>query len=65
MFSTSLSSVDQRTGASSGGTKWIPPRAQHGRQIIVAIVDQIGQSLSKHTAAAGLFVDFRTAFNQL
>ncbi|CAF4566932.1 unnamed protein product, partial [Rotaria socialis] len=25
----------------------------------------IGQSLSKHTAAGGLFVDFRTAFNQL
>ena len=32
---------------------------------LVAIIDQIGQSLSKHTAAAGLFVDFRTAFNQL
>ena len=32
---------------------------------LVAIVDQIGQSLSKHTAAGGLFVDFRTAFNQL
>jgi hypothetical protein len=32
---------------------------------LVAIVDQIGQSLSKHTAAGGLFIDFRTAFNQL
>ncbi|CAF1241864.1 unnamed protein product [Adineta ricciae] len=32
---------------------------------LVAIVDQIGQSLAKHTAAGGLFVDFRTAFNQL
>ncbi|CAF4808590.1 unnamed protein product, partial [Rotaria magnacalcarata] len=32
---------------------------------IVAIIDQIGQSLTKNTAAAALFVDFRTAFNQL
>lgn len=32
---------------------------------LVSIVDQIGQSLSKNTAAAALFVDFRTAFNQL
>jgi hypothetical protein len=32
---------------------------------LVAMVDQIGQSLSKHTAAGALFVDFRTAFNQL
>ncbi|CAF4105035.1 unnamed protein product, partial [Rotaria magnacalcarata] len=32
---------------------------------IVAIIDQIGQSLAKNTAAAALFVDFRTAFNQL
>ncbi len=32
---------------------------------LVAIVDQIGQSLSKHTAAGGLFVDFSNAFNQL
>ena len=32
---------------------------------LVSIIDQIGQSLSKHTAAGGLFVDFRTAFNQL
>jgi len=31
---------------------------------LVAIVDQIGQSLSKNTATAALFVDFRTAFNQ-
>ena len=32
---------------------------------LVSIVDQIGQSLSKNTAAAALFVDFRSAFNQL
>lgn len=32
---------------------------------LIAIVDQIGQSLSMNTAAAALFVDFRTAFNQL
>ncbi|CAF2899348.1 unnamed protein product, partial [Rotaria sp. Silwood2] len=32
---------------------------------LVSIVDQIGQSLQKNTAAAALFVDFRTAFNQL
>lgn len=32
---------------------------------LVAMVDQIGQSLTKNTAAAALFVDFRTAFNQL
>jgi hypothetical protein len=32
---------------------------------LVSIIDQIGQSLSKNTAAAGLFVDFKTAFNQL
>jgi hypothetical protein len=32
---------------------------------LVAIVDQIGQCLQKNTAAAALFVDFRTAFNQL
>jgi hypothetical protein len=32
---------------------------------LVGIIDQIGQSLSKKTAAAALFVDFRTAFNQL
>lgn len=32
---------------------------------VVGIIDQIGQSLSKNTAAAALFVDFRTAFNQL
>jgi hypothetical protein len=32
---------------------------------LVGIIDQIGQSLSKNTAAAALFVDFRTAFNQL
>ena len=32
---------------------------------LVAIVDQIGQSLSKNTAAATLFVDFRTTFNQV
>jgi hypothetical protein len=28
---------------------------------LVAIIDQIGQSLSINTAAAALFVDFRTA----
>ena len=32
---------------------------------IVAMIDQIGQSLSKNTAAAALFVDFHAAFNQL
>ncbi|CAF2851717.1 unnamed protein product [Rotaria sp. Silwood2] len=32
---------------------------------LVAIMDQIGQCLSKNIAAAALFVDFRTAFNQL
>ena len=32
---------------------------------LVAITDQIGQSLFKNTAAAALFVDFRTEFNQL
>ena len=32
---------------------------------LVSIIDQIGQSLAKNTAAAALFVDFRTAFNQL
>ena len=32
---------------------------------IVAIIDQIGQCLSKNTASAGLFVDFKSAFNQL
>jgi hypothetical protein len=32
---------------------------------LISIIDQIGQSLSKNTAAAALFVDFRTAFNQL
>ena len=32
---------------------------------LVSIVDQIGQSLSKNSATAALFVDFRTAFNQL
>ena len=32
---------------------------------LVAFIDQIEQSLSKHTAADGLFVDFLTAFNQL
>jgi hypothetical protein len=31
---------------------------------IVAIIDQIGQSLAKNTAAA-LFMDFKAAFNQL
>ncbi|CAF0895753.1 unnamed protein product [Adineta ricciae] len=31
---------------------------------LVSIVDQIGQCLSKNTAAAALFVDFRSAFNQ-
>ncbi|CAF3407275.1 unnamed protein product [Rotaria sp. Silwood1] len=32
---------------------------------LVAIIDQIGWCLSKNTAAAAFFVDFRTAFNQL
>jgi hypothetical protein len=32
---------------------------------IIAIIDQIGQSLSLNTAAAGLFVDYKSAFNQL
>jgi hypothetical protein len=32
---------------------------------LVGIIDQIGRSLSKNTAAAALFVDFRTTFNQL
>jgi hypothetical protein len=32
---------------------------------LVSIIDQIGQSLSKNTAAAALFVDFKSAFNQL
>lgn len=32
---------------------------------LVAIIDQIKQSLSMNTAAAALFVDFRSAFNQL
>ena len=30
-----------------------------------SLVDQIGQSLLKNTAAAALFIDFKTAFNQL
>jgi hypothetical protein len=32
---------------------------------LVSIIDQIGQSLSTNTAAAALFVDFSSAFNQL
>lgn len=32
---------------------------------LVSIIDQIGQSLSVNTAAAGLFIDFKSAFNQL
>ena len=32
---------------------------------LVSMIDQIGQSLSKNTAAAALFVDFKSAFNQL
>lgn len=32
---------------------------------LVSIIDQIGQSLSVNTAAAGLFIDFKAAFNQL
>lgn len=32
---------------------------------IAAMIDQIGQGLSKNTATAGLFVDFKSAFNQL
>ncbi|CAM4817219.1 unnamed protein product [Rotaria magnacalcarata] len=32
---------------------------------LVSIVDQIGQSLSVNTATAGIFVDFKSAFNQL
>ena len=32
---------------------------------LVAIIDQIGQNLSKNTAAAAIFIDFRSAFNQL
>ena len=32
---------------------------------LVAIIDQIGQSLSKNTAAAAIFIGFRSAFNQL
>ncbi|CAF4902644.1 unnamed protein product, partial [Rotaria sp. Silwood2] len=31
----------------------------------VSIIDQIGQTLSVNTAAAGLFIDFKSAFNQL
>jgi hypothetical protein len=32
---------------------------------LVSIVDQTGQSLAVNTAAAGLFIDFKAAFNQL
>ena len=32
---------------------------------IAAIIDQIGRSLSMNTAAAGLFIDYKSAFNQL
>jgi hypothetical protein len=32
---------------------------------LVSIIDQIGQSLTVNTAAAGLFIDFQAAFNQL
>ena len=32
---------------------------------LVSIVNQIGQSLTVNTPAAGLFVDFKGAFNQL
>ncbi|CAF1626028.1 unnamed protein product [Rotaria magnacalcarata] len=32
---------------------------------LVAIINQIGQSLTKSTATAALFVDFRTVFNEL
>ncbi|CAF1308615.1 unnamed protein product [Adineta steineri] len=32
---------------------------------LVSMIDQIGQSLSMNTAAAALFVDFSSAFNQL
>ena len=32
---------------------------------LISIIDQIGQSLSVNTAAAGLFIDFKSAFNQL
>ncbi|CAF3265582.1 unnamed protein product [Rotaria sp. Silwood2] len=32
---------------------------------IVAMVDQIGQGLAVNTATAALFIDFKTAFNQL
>jgi hypothetical protein len=41
-------------------------RPNHNMAVrLVSIIDQIGQSLSKNTAAAALFVDFRSAFNQL
>ena len=32
---------------------------------IIAIIDQIAHSLSLNTAAAGLFIDYKSAFNQL
>lgn len=32
---------------------------------LVSIVDQIGQCLSLNTATAGVFIDFKSAFNQL
>jgi len=41
-------------------------RAGHNMAVrVIAIIDQIGQSLAKNTAAAALFVDFKSAFNQL
>ena len=37
----------------------------HMAMPLVAIIDQIDQSLSKNTAAAAIFIDFRSTFNQL
>lgn len=47
---------DEQTGFRPGHT--MPVR-------LVSIIDQIGQSLSVNTAVAGLFIDFKAAFNQL
>ena len=41
-------------------------RIRHNMAVrLVSIIDQIGQSLTVNAAAAGLFIDFQTAFNQL
>ncbi|CAF3116066.1 unnamed protein product, partial [Rotaria sp. Silwood2] len=41
-------------------------RPKHNMSVrLVSMIDQIGQSLSINTAAAALFVDFSSAFNQL